>query len=193
MKNQMRYVVTLGAVLLYYLLSLFPLYHYPDFTSSHVSNPSIGLFALGSTSIYGGFAFIEIISFLINPLKRWRTQGIAGRGKIHRVQLVLMFLMAIFQGWGSGELIKSFGPDYAVEIFGINGLAAQIILCSCLVNGVLIFYLIATNVTQYGLVNGFILFLFVQPLVSKTLGLIYGIQSDLRVLKMGGVFFWLTH
>ncbi len=105
----------------------------------------------------------------------------AGREKIHRVQLIFMFLAAMFQGWGTGELIKTFGPDYTVEIFGTTGLAAQIILCSCLVNGVLIFYLIATNVSLYGLFNGFILFLFVRPLVSKTLGLIDGIQTDLRL------------
>ena len=52
-------------------------------------------------------------------------------------------------------------------------------------NGVLIFYLLASNVTLFGLVNGFILFLFVRPLVSKALGLIKGIQTDLRLFKVG--------
>jgi hypothetical protein len=144
------------------------------------------LFGLGLTPLYGGFVFVEIISFLINPFKKWRTQGMAGRVKIHRVQLILMILVAIFQGWGMGQFVNSYSADHPLAIFGISGLPAQIILCSCLVDGVMILYLLASNVTRFGLVNGFIIFLFVWPLVSKTVGLIKAIQTDL--FKMGASF-----
>ena len=100
--------MTLGAISLYYLLSLIPLYRYPESSFSHISNPTIGLFALGPAPIYSGFVIVEIISFLVNPFKKWRTQGIAGRVKIHRVQIVLMILIAIFQGWGTGQLINTY-------------------------------------------------------------------------------------
>jgi hypothetical protein len=188
MKSQQRLVLTIGAILLYYLLSLIPLYHYPDLSFSHVSNPTIGLFALGLTPIYSGFVFVEIISFLINPFKKWRTQGMAGRVKIHRSQLLLMILVAVFQGWGYGQFINSYSSGHPLTILGISGLPAQIILCSCLVDGVLIAYLLASNVTRFGLVNGFILFLFARPLVSKVTGLFKGIQMDIRLFKTNGYF-----
>jgi|GEM_PF-1999280 hypothetical protein len=188
MKSQQRLALTIGAILFYYLLSLIPLYHYPEVSFSNMSNPTIGLFALGLAPIYSGFVIVEIISFLINPLKKWRTQGMAGRVKIHRVQLVLVILIAIFQGWGTGQLINSYSSDHPLAILGITGLPAQIILCSCLVDGVLIAYLLASNVTQFGLVNGFILFLFARHLVSKMTGLFKGIQMDLRLFKTNGYF-----
>lgn len=185
MKAQQRYAVTIGAVLLYYLLSFVTLFYYPDHLSLYERRPTIGLFALGLSPIYGGFVLVEIISYVIQPFKKWRTQGIEGRKKIHRVQLALMICMAAFQGWGTGHLVNSQDPNYSLAIFGTSGLLSQIILCAGLTVGVLIFYAIASGVTRFGLFNGFILFFFIRPLIAKAIALTKEIQSDLRLYQLG--------
>jgi len=192
MKNQQRYAVTIGAVLLYYLLSYIPLCHYSEAYTFPKGHSTIDLFALGLSPIFSGFMLVEIISFLIYPFNRWRTQGMIGRKKINFAQLVLMIIVAGFQGWSTCSLYSTFDSSNPLVIFGITGSAAQIILCVCLVDGVLILYLLASSVTRFGMVNGFIVFLFVCPLVRKTFALIDGIQTDLRLNKLDASYPDLT-
>ena len=185
MKDKNRYLVTVGAVLGYYLLSLITLYNYPEAFSSPKGHSSIGLFALGLMPVYSGFMIIEIASFFLPPFSKWRKQGVNGRKNIHKFQLILSFLLAGLQSWGTFALVKSYESTDPMVVWGLSGLAAKAVLLACLLSGVIIFYSLVSIVNRYGAINGFILFLFLLPLASKSYKLIEAFRFDQREVKLG--------
>src|SRR5689334_2092278 len=81
-----------------YYLKVLPA-QYPEIISRF--NPAV----LGLTPVIEGFVFLEIFSFLLKPLARWRLQGVSGREKLNQWAWGLALLFTFIQALGTSYFV----------------------------------------------------------------------------------------
>jgi preprotein translocase subunit SecY len=170
--------VTIGLLVLYRLLCLIPL---PGVTLSglpdnlltnffHSSRISIG--ALGIMPYISAYIYVEALSLIVPPLKRWRRQKQGGRRKLTLTARWLTLLLSLIQGTGiSITLAKMTYPDGSSVLAG-TGFEFRIIVIITLTACVFINLWIADIISSKGIGNGVSMLIFT--------GIVTNIFSNLR-------------
>jgi hypothetical protein len=126
------------------------------------SRASFGPFALGIGPALSGFFLVEVCSFFLPPLSRWRREGFAGRARLNRAALILSMVLAVIT---ATFMVRQMSALYGGQLSLIDGSFANMAgACAFFTGGFVIIYYVATLLSAHGLGNGFGLFLFVGAL-----------------------------
>jgi preprotein translocase subunit SecY len=118
----------------------------------------VSVFALGIMPYISAYVLVEILSLFIPPLKSWRQQGYAGRGKLLRTALWATLALALLQGYGIARGIEGM----AGGAFVINhGMGFRLLTTITLATGTFITLLIANLITRKGIGHGISILLIV--------------------------------
>lgn len=160
-------VVTLAALLAFWAGSRVP----NPFVSSAVmgiiyspetlfsgSRSSFGPFVLGLAPALSGFFLVELFSFFLPPLSRWRRQGFAGRTKLNRAALALTLFLAVITATFIVQQTSAAHPGQPpfLDDDPLSKLGAGLFY----LGGFAILFFGGSFLTERGLGNGFGLFLF---------------------------------
>lgn len=143
---------------LYYLLHLVPIPTVDDVIpwNSNLYGKyihEINVCVLGLKPVLSGFIVLEVLSLILPPLTRWRSQGTEGREKLNLWAWRLTFLFTFIQALGTTYLFKSImGSSIKGSFLGF-----QVITIAALMGGTALAVFLARLITRFGIGNGFLI------------------------------------
>lgn len=174
--------ITIGLLAIYRAGLLIPLPFIDASTVTHVWPRTFlfklhgySIFLLGFSPAITGFFLVELASYVIKPLSRYRQKGIEGRKTLNRWAILTSTVVASIQTFSSIQLLLegSFSGSYLVK----KDLLSMVVIGLTLIVGFFVVYLLALLITKYGIGNGFCIIIFSD-------GLIYAIIQTYRYLKI---------
>jgi len=153
-----RVLITLAAIAAYVVLSHIPIWRFTG--SFHGSGEALRLLALGLGPIMGGFLLVELFSFILPPLTKWKESGSSGRERLNRLSLAMVFMVSCFQAYSTVRMSESLNVFSESVIFGHSKFAQESFVFVLLLVGVGILYALIVLISKRGLANGFLVVLF---------------------------------
>ena len=119
--------------------------------------PRLSVFALGLMPYISASVSIEILAFLIKPLKSWRESGYQGRLKLRQTALIVTILFAFAHGYGIAHIFT--GTNTEGVVFD-RGLGFRLFITLTLITGTFILIGIADQITRRGIGHGICVLIF---------------------------------
>ena len=152
--------ITIGLLVFFRLLCLIPLpgvelAGLPDsLLTRYFGSSSLSICALGIMPYISAYFFVEMLSLVIPPLKRWRGEKREGRRKLTVTARWLTLFLSLVQGAGIAiSLARMTAPDGSLLVAG-TGFGFKVMIIVTLTACVFINLWIADMITSKGLGNG---------------------------------------
>jgi len=165
-----RYLFTALLIAFYITLSRLSIYTIPTSLPSMNTNAnhSIYLFAIGLTPFFNGFVLVELLSFVLPPLSLWRQRGLAGRIHLNTASLVVSFVLVAKQAWSNFGWLSVSNSVVTSNLIPYSGMGQRFQAALWLILGSVIAYSLAKATSRFGILNGFLVYLFIKHVVNMS-------------------------
>ncbi len=184
--------LTLAAMVAYWMAARLPnpflsaeamqaIYENGFFTSERASG--FGPFVLGLGPALSGFFLVEVLSFFLPPLSRWRKEGWAGRSRLNLMSLGFTIFLALVTATFIVRQMQGISSGTTGLMDGT--LASSLGSGAFFVSGFALLFMLATLLTPYGLGNGFGLILLAGAIARLWESVRYWLLSKAEVASAG--------